>query len=190
MNLDQQLGRRIDELVADTRRTLAAEGVTRHSLARVREALIELGRETSLFDPQRFPLPAGGKARMYVLHADPDQSMTLYVNVCGAGVVSPPHDHATWAVIAGVVGEERNTFYRIVDAGAEPVGSKAVVAGEAVALMPDDVHSIDTLQQPLVMTLHFYGRSLPAQTDRRAFPEQGAATAYAPQPEIVAWTRC
>ena len=197
MNDDKALADRVEDLMARTRRALSTKGVSRHGLAELREALIELAGQASLFGPERFAPAADGKPRMYVLHAEPDDSITLYVNICGAGVVSPPHDHATWAVIAGVVGEERNTFYRLVsptgpEAGAagahlETVGGKSVVAGEAIALMPDDIHSIDTLQQDRVVTLHFYGRSLPAQTDRRAFPDSGQAAAYAPQPEIVAW---
>lgn len=156
-------------------------------LSNVRQELIALAQQPEFQSHAWFPDAAPGKGVLYQLHGDLDDAYALYVNVCGAQVVSPPHDHTTWAVIAGVEGVEHNYFYRL-DEGQRAVrtGQKDIRAGEGVALMPDDVHSINTSNQDRVVCLHFYGVGLPKQTARRAFGELAAA-GYAPQPEIMQW---
>lgn len=185
----------VEGLIAFARNTLLHGGTSRHSLAVIRLALLRLATRSELFPPEAFPLPQGQAAVLYTLHTDTDESMTLYVDVCGPDVFSPPHDHGTWALIAGLQGYENNRFYQMVS-GDEPaaapavkeVGQLALGAGKAIALMPDDIHSIATGEQARVMCLHFYGLSLPRQTTRRAFGLPGQAPShYAPQPEIRSW---
>ncbi len=189
-------------LVERTRRTLNRQGVTRHSLNDVRQDLIALATHPDLQDPATFAPDPNGHGRLYRLHEDPNGGYALYVNVCGPNTQSPPHDHTTWAVIAGVEGAEHNTFYEEArhpdDAPRHPghaakprdpgplqtIGHLAITPGRAIALLPDDIHSIDTRQEPRVVCLHFYGLALPQQTHRRAFTGPDT-THYAPQPEIV-----
>lgn len=196
MSAAAQLKEHIEALAARTRERLRGEGLTRQVLGAIRQDLIELAAHSDLLSPQRFALPPSGSPRMYLLYEDQDEAtgQALYVNVCGPGVVSPPHDHATWAVIAGIRGVEHNTLYRLAPSDAQgapaltTAGHLQVRQGEALALLPDEIHSIDTREQPLVMCLHHYGRGLPRQTTRRAFLDAGpAGVAYAPQPEIVSW---
>lgn len=188
MSTHPDLSLQAHELVARSRRELAQHGLNRTSLARIREDLVALAAHPALRDADTFAMRPGGQGKMYRLHEDDDGGYALYINVCGAGVVSPPHDHTTWAIIAGVEGLEHNTFYDIDDQGRPRTkGHKAIGAGDAIALMPDDVHSIDTRDGERVVCLHFYGLALPSQTERRAFFDESAASRYAPQPEIVSW---
>lgn len=196
MNHTASLEVEVSALIGTTHATLAS-GVDRESLASVRTGLLALASQQHLFTPDAFPMPGGLNSVLYVLHSDPGETMTLYVNVCGPGVVSPPHDHGTWAVIAGLRGVEENWFYRERananpgdESAMEEVGHMQVEAGKAIALMPNDIHCIATGEQALVMSLHFYGLSLPNQIDRRAFGLPGSKPAhYAPQPAIRAWPR-
>ncbi|MGO4396243.1 hypothetical protein AB4Z46_33335 [Variovorax sp. M-6] len=192
MNEHEILERAVARLIEKTREALAP-GLTRESLFAVRSHLLALSAQRELFAPERFPLPPGQNSVMYILHSEPDESTTLYVNVCGPGIVSPAHDHGTWALVAGLLGVEENRFYRTrapLHQDVEEVGRMNVEHGKAIALLPDDVHSISTGDQALMMGLHFYGLSLPRQTARRAFGLPGSTpSAYAPQPEIRAWPR-
>ncbi len=183
------LAARAHDLVENSRQALAAQGLNRPTLARLREGLQALAAHPALRDAETFAMNDNGKGKMYRLHEDDDGGgFALYVNVCGSGVVSPPHDHTTWAIIAGVEGVEHNTFYEVgADGKPRETGRKAIGAGDAIALMPDDVHSIDTRDGQRVVCLHFYGLALPRQTGRRAFFEQRDAGHYAPQPDIVGW---
>ena len=88
----------------------------------------------------------------------------------------PPHDHTTWACIAAVEGVEHNMFYTRTDDGA--IEGKAtlkmdrVVAvgpGDAIAMMPDDIHNFEVRGDQTIRHLHFYGRPLESLSERKAF---------------------
>ena len=90
--------------------------------------------------------------------------------------MSPPHDHTTWAVIAGIEGEEVNKFYKLdkppADNGKANIfeyTSKVVADGSGIALMPNDIHSIHCLTDAPTLNFHFYGKSIEHLPDRKAF---------------------
>ncbi|MCW5746061.1 MAG: hypothetical protein KIT36_07675 [Alphaproteobacteria bacterium] len=81
----------------------------------------------------------------------------------------PPHNHTTWALIAGVHGQEHNVRYaRVADGGNDPDivklerdGERTIVSGNCIEYLPDDFH---TIQVPAggapALHLHLYGLSL------------------------------
>eukprot|EP00752_Nemacystus_decipiens_P017970 g16106.t1 len=132
-------------------RALEAEGgVTRETLAKIKEALIALGLRSELFPEEDFPPPESGTGdRLYRLSMDSDDRFALYLNRGTGDKDTPPHDHTTWACVVGVRGQEHNKFYRRTDDGASPgrgtvevVAEKTVEPGTGVAMTPDDIHSI------------------------------------------------
>ena len=126
------------------------EGVTPGSIAKIRDALIPLGRQKDLFPEDEFPLPqadpASGKpARniLYLLSVDEDGRFALYLSAENAGMkrTNKPHDHTAWAAIAGVTGNELNIIYERTDDGrtkgkgtVEPSHEIMVKSGTGVAL--------------------------------------------------------
>ena len=60
---------------------------------------------------------SSSKAKLYLLSEDDRHEYALYAVSEKLGNMSPPHDHTTWAVIAGIEGEELNKFYRRLDNG-------------------------------------------------------------------------
>jgi predicted metal-dependent enzyme (double-stranded beta helix superfamily) len=154
-------------------RALAADGVTRDSLARIRDELMALAAQRALFPLTEF-LPEG--SGMYRLSEDADHRFALYVVAPPAGGFAPPHDHSTWAVIAGVHGREHNKLYRRTDDGTvaghatlERAGEIDVVAGTAVTLMPEDIHSIHLGEDGPHANLHLYGVSVEHCPERRMY---------------------
>ena len=60
-----------------------------------------------------FPGPDEGVAEtLYLLSEDEDLNNALYLYRPAPGMSTPPHDHSTWAVIAGIEGEEPNTVWQ------------------------------------------------------------------------------
>lgn len=157
-------------------RSLTEPGVDRAVLARIEAELKSLAARRDLFPVEEFPPLEGGNSSMYRLSEDPDHRYALYVVAPAPGGFAPPHDHSTWAVIAGVHGRENNKLYTRTDNGSQPgvahieqSGEIDIVAGTAVALMPDDIHSIHLGADGPHGNLHLYGMSVEHCPERRMY---------------------
>jgi predicted metal-dependent enzyme (double-stranded beta helix superfamily) len=166
-----------EELVRFTKATLAEKGLGRAALARILERLRSLASERALWSEDRFPPPPMGERQArYLVHEEPDRTFALYLNVMRPGKRIPPHNHTTWACIAAVEGCEHNYLYDRLDDGNEP-GRAAIRERELVevdpargiALMPDDVHSLENKGERPIRHLQFYGRALETLSERETF---------------------
>ncbi|MFO1159275.1 MAG: rhodanese-like domain-containing protein [Reyranellaceae bacterium] len=173
MNLHHERAAAVRRLIDDARR-IEKEGVTYASLDKIGGLLASLASRADLFPQEEFPLgPDGG---IYRLSEDPDHRFALYASAGGAGKKVPPHNHTTWAIIAGVHGAERNVVYERLDNGAQegvvklreaPAKEKTLRRGDVIAFMPDDFHHIETpAGSGDALHLHFYGLSLEHLPDR------------------------
>jgi rhodanese-related sulfurtransferase/predicted metal-dependent enzyme (double-stranded beta helix superfamily) len=186
--------RAIDAFLAQARGLLAHKGdaADRPTLQAVADALIALGQQKSLFPAAHFPIDAARPAQVYRLAEDADGGFALYLSAGLAGKAQPPHDHTTWAVIAGVEGNERNVLYRrekTADASRDTLvqtGTVDVASGSAVVLLPDDVHTIELIGGQDGRHLHFYGRALQLLDRRVVFEgtEGGSFRHFAPPKNI------
>jgi predicted metal-dependent enzyme (double-stranded beta helix superfamily) len=86
-------------------------------------------------------------------------------NVCWQpGKISEIHNHATWAIIAFIQGQEKNTFWRpsnntSAENLVEKVSERTFVAGDVVAMMPDVIHNIESLSDTPTITFTLYGQT-------------------------------
>src|SRR5258708_8874133 len=103
-------GEGVGERVAAIRQIETDMGVTPAALDRIREKLIALATRTELFPEASFPVPAGAQGKSYRLAEDPDHRFALYAAAGVPGRAAPPHNHTTWAVIAGVYGEDQHVL--------------------------------------------------------------------------------
>jgi predicted metal-dependent enzyme (double-stranded beta helix superfamily) len=170
MERAEERSRQIDAAVADIRRIESTVGVTRESLERIKQRLIQLAARTDLFDPADFPPPAPGGKRnscLYRLAEDAEHRFALYANSSSGVYGTPAHNHTTWAVIVGVTGEELNRFYdRTPEGGVKQKGEYVVRQGTGVTFLPQDLHSIH-ISAPL-LNFHMYGLAL-EQLAKREF---------------------
>jgi predicted metal-dependent enzyme (double-stranded beta helix superfamily) len=173
-------------------KALAKDGVTRPVLQNIVKELERLGAMKDLFPSDRFPPPGGPTNVLYQIASDSDGQYTLYVSVANKGKATPPHNHATWATIVAIEGEERNKLYRRTDdrrsldaITLEQTGEHVVRAGEPICLMPDDIHSIHVESETPALHLHLYGRRLEDLKARLQFDlATGKATHYPANPNI------
>ncbi len=171
-------------------RSLLAAGET--GLPAVADALVTLGLQNALFPPAHFPVSADRPSQVYRLAEDLDGGFALYVSAGLPGKSQPPHDHTTWAVIAGISGDERNVFYRrepTLQPGHDrlvALRTQDVHAGSAVVLSPTDVHTIELIGDQPGLHLHFYGRALELLDRRVVFEgtEGGSYRRFSPPKEI------
>jgi len=161
MSAKEARGAAIAAALDDVRAIEAREGVTRQSLAKIKQRMIELAGHKELFPAAEFTLKPEDKGEHFdVLSVDDDGRFELYIEIADKAVEAPPHDHTTWAVVVGVEGEEVNRVYDADVAGGAPPKLReevSVRAGSGVALMPEDFHSIHIAEGVHNMHLHLYG---------------------------------
>ena len=124
-------------------------------------------------------------AAVYKLHEEPDHSFAIFVVTWMPGDETPPHDHATWAVIAGLEGSETNHRWRRIDDGRRQdyadvrrETSERIDAGTIVAMSPETIHSVHNDSGGKSVTLHIYGVNVD-YTDRVKFdPERHTMAPY------------
>lgn len=163
--------------VDDIRAIEQTQGVTRAGLDAIRARLTELAKQGDLFPEEDFPPPKRDddkSATLYRISEDNDHRFALYVQSAFGRVEAPPHNHTTWAVIAGIKGGELNRFYdRTEDGGVMQTGEAIVRDGTAVAFLPDDLHSIHVDGHETVINFHMYGLALEQLFERQYYRATG-----------------
>ena len=146
-------------------------------LARVGALLAQLAAEPALFPDAHFPAPveAAGET-LYLLAESADRTHALYLWRPAPGFRTVPHDHSTWAVVAGIEGEEPNVLWRRTDGGEGPgsatlerSGARRIGPGAHIAFGPHDIHSVAIEGERAIKHLHLYGRSLTKLPERLDF---------------------
>ena len=118
---------------------------------------------------------AGNAAGIHALHEEPDHSLAIFVVTWMPGDETPPHDHGTWAVIAGLDGHETNHWWKRFDDGSKPgyadvrrTGAERIDAAGIVAMAGDAIHSLHNDSGAVSTTLHIYGLNVD-YTDRHKY---------------------
>lgn len=193
MNLHQERAAAVRRLI-DEARTIEKGGVTYANLEKIGGLLSALASRAELFPQEEFPL--GAEGGIYRLSEDPDNRFALYASAGGAGKKVPPHNHTTWAIIAGVHGAERNVVYERLDNGAQegvvqlreaPSKEKTLRRGDVITFLPDDFHHIETpVDSGNALHLHFYGLSLEHLPGRVTVDlKTGTAKRFMAKPKIL-----
>ncbi len=185
----------VDAALAKVRKIAPNPVVTRANLEEIKVVLCELARREDLFSFDAYPLPEEGSGTencLYRISEDPDHRYAMYANVSHTGKNSPPHNHTTWAVIAGVRGDELNRIYQRTDDGSVPgKGTVRVTSefnvnpGNAICFMPEAIHSIHVVRNDPILHLHLYGLALEQLYGRIGFDlSRGTYTVYPPHRDI------
>jgi predicted metal-dependent enzyme (double-stranded beta helix superfamily) len=171
-----------DAFITDARAIVSEGDMDRARLDRIKTRLMEIAAQTELWQESEFPSPSPEDKQNRYFIADDPSGLTLYLNVMQPGKVIPPHNHTVFACIAAVTGAEQNTVYERVDDGSVPGKAELKLRekvdlrpGNALAMMPDDIHSVVIDGTEVIRHLHFYGQPLES-LDRRISYDLEAGT--------------
>ena len=180
----------IATMIANVRAIAQTRNITREILEQIKAEMVHVAKRKALFPLADFQSGEGdpGRQPMQLLHKEDDGQLALYMSTSISDQKPPPHNHATWAVIVGIQGEERNWLFERTDDGSVPgrgavrvVDEQVAGPGTGVALMPEDIHTIQgKAEEGGRLTFHLYGVTTDRQQGRIAYNE--AEGTYRPFP--------
>ncbi len=157
-------GYTLDDYVDDLRSITAEAADDREIITRVRALARRLALSRSWLQAQHYECNEEQGFGVHLLHEEPDHSLAVFAVSWLPGRGAPPHNHGTWAVVAGVDGPEENCFWERIDDGSSEGhaelskrAEKVFEEGEVVALEPDHIHSVMNRSDRVTVSLHTYG---------------------------------
>jgi predicted metal-dependent enzyme (double-stranded beta helix superfamily) len=100
----------------------------------------------------------------WVIHEERDHSLCLVIQSWSVHKGAPPHNHGTWSVTAGVIGEEEHIIYHPIP---YPYPSEHKLSirktvrlkpGTMLSLEKYDLHSVKNNTQDVSLSMSFYGK--------------------------------
>ena len=155
----------IQNYIEDLRATVASTETEPEILRRVRPLAQKLViNRGAWLKPEHFEVDLKRSSSLYVLHEEEDHTLMVFTACFRPGRVTPVHDHGTWAVVAGVEGEEKNTIYLRTDDASKPDaaeiqfrGDKLVRQGDAIGMPSGTFHTVSNESNKVSVSLHTYG---------------------------------
>lgn len=160
----------VRQAMDDIRDIESSLGVTRPGIEAIRDRLIELSERRDLFSTEEFPPPSADDKRtstLYRLAQDTEDRFALYLQSSNGEVRTPVHNHNTWASVVGFHGQELNRFFNRSDDGVVQTNEHMVEAGTGIAMLPDELHSIEI--NGAALNFHCYGHALETLSERQYF---------------------
>ena len=176
----------IDQLVADLRQICAELKDERDILIRARPLArrAALSKATWLEDRMCQADPDQGFG-VYLLQEEHDHTLAVLAVSWLPNRGTPPHDHGTWALVAGVDGPEKNEFFERVDDRSRPgyadlkkIGEKVFEVGDVAAMPTGTIHSVWNETDKVTMSLHIYGKHINFTGRSQFDPEKRTETPF------------
>ncbi len=156
----------MNEFVEGLRRICAPSADERTILKRLRPLVLRaaLSKETWLTDDLYDADPEQGFG-VHLLHEEDDHSLAVFAMSWLPNRGTPPHDHGTWGLVAGVDGAETNEFFARVDDESRPdyvelrrIATKIFTPGDVLAMPSGMIHRVWNCGETIALSLHVYGR--------------------------------
>jgi predicted metal-dependent enzyme (double-stranded beta helix superfamily) len=171
----------VDDLRAITAETLDPRAI----VVRVGPLARDLALARTWLVPRHYECDAEQGFGAHLLHEEPDHRLAVFAGAWLPGRGAPPHNHGTWAVVVGVDGAERNTFWTRLDDGSRPGQAEirrerdqVLGPGEVVIFQPDAIHSVVNESARVTVSLHVYGKHVNYTTRSQFDPERDIEKAF------------
>ena len=180
------MGYTIADYAAELRAIVARTDKESTIMSQVRVAAVKLAaNRDDWLKPEHFEYLRDRGSGLHVLHEEPDHTLMVFAACFKPGKVTPIHDHGTWAVVAGVSGEECNAIFKRVDDGEKPGHAKIEQSSEKsfgfgdVLCMPSGTfHTVTNRTDDVSVSLHTYGMNTNHTVRSQFDPDTGALSEF------------
>ena len=98
------------------------------------------------------------------LYREPEYPLTVQMVAWKPGTASPIHNHATWGIVALIDGIEKNRFWKRSPTAEFPdklelVGEQILQPGDIIGLLPDAIHSVESVGEESTISFNLYGKT-------------------------------
>lgn len=160
-------------------RAAALEGLGEAAIVqRVKPLVEQLARSPAWVRPEHYECDAEQGFGIHVLHEEPDHGLWLIAAAWLPHRGAPPHNHGTWAMVAGVDGEEKNVIWQRRGGRLERRSERILAAGQVMAFAGDAIHSVNNESERVTLSLHLYGRNLNFAERSQFDPQSGAESPF------------
>ena len=162
----------VTDFVEKLRRARNGSASDAELLHQVAPLLAELARSKAWIRPDHYDCDAAQGFGVHVLHEEPGNLWLVAVAWLphrGAA----PHNHGTWAVIAGVDGAEENVVWTRHGGVLERGPAEIVGPGQVTTFPGNAIHSVFNAGDRTTLSLHAYGRNLNAVERSQFDPDTG-----------------
>jgi predicted metal-dependent enzyme (double-stranded beta helix superfamily) len=157
----------IDELASDLRGLCARCSEEREILLRLRPLVRRAALAKRWLHEGLYVADAAQGFGVHLLREEADHTLAIFAVSWLPGRGAPPHDHGTWAMIAGVDGAEANEFYERIDdrsrsghAELRKVGRTVCDVGDVIAMPAGMIHAVSNESDATSVSLHVYGKHI------------------------------
>lgn len=157
----------LNDFVTDLRAITTETDDPQDIIVRVGPLAERLAMARDWLQPEHYTCDLEQGFGVHLLHEEPDHTLAVFAIAWLPGRGAPPHNHGTWAVVAGVDGLEKNIFWKRLDDGSQPGyaklawnGEKVFGLGDIVAFLPHEIHSVVNDGDHITVSLHVYGKHL------------------------------
>jgi predicted metal-dependent enzyme (double-stranded beta helix superfamily) len=175
----------LSQYVADLRTVVAEIQGDEAIVKRVRPLAQRLALNKDWIDPRYYTCDEVQGFGVHLLHEEPDHTLAVFALAWLPNRGTPAHDHGTWAVVAGVDGDEKNTFWKRLDDGSRAGyaelkhnGERVYGPGEVVSFLPSEIHTVWNHTDAVTLSLHTYGKHINFTGRSKFDPERRTATPY------------
>jgi predicted metal-dependent enzyme (double-stranded beta helix superfamily) len=154
----------LEQFVAELRAVTARMRDPLAIVERLQPLVLDLARSRTWLEARHYECDADQGFGAHVLHEEADHTLAVMAGAWLPGRGAPPHNHGTWALVAGVDGLERNSFWTRVDGGTRPghaeirrQGDSILGPGDVIAFQADSIHSVVNETERVSLSLHVYG---------------------------------
>ena len=105
----------MDHYIEELRRVTAQTSDENQIIARIGPLAQRVVKQQDWLKPKHYETDSEQGFGVHLLHEEPDHTLAVFIVAWLPGRGTPPHDHGTWAVVAGVEGVERNIRYERLD---------------------------------------------------------------------------